>query len=278
MKIKYLGTAAAEGCPAIFCRCELCEKARKLKGKNIRQRAQVMINDDMMIDLNSDNYSFALKYDLDLSNIKYMPVTHSHSDHFVIWDLEMRGADYAHNLKTPVLNIYANKEVYSTYKYLSDKYFEDEIKDGINCRYVEPYVPFKAGDYTITPMLALHKRSEDCYIYIIEQNGKTLLYANDTGIFPQETFDYLKTLKDVKFDLVNFDCTAGPRKEGTNHMGYPDNIAVKQRLEDMGLADDNTKYVITHFSHNCGMLHEELEEYVKDSGFIVAYDGMEIEI
>lgn len=29
MKIKYLGTAAAEGVPAIFCRCEVC---RKIKG------------------------------------------------------------------------------------------------------------------------------------------------------------------------------------------------------------------------------------------------------
>ena len=30
MKIKYLGTAAAEGVPAIFCNCETCKEARKL--------------------------------------------------------------------------------------------------------------------------------------------------------------------------------------------------------------------------------------------------------
>lgn len=28
MKIKYLGTAAAEGVPAIFCRCEVCRKSK----------------------------------------------------------------------------------------------------------------------------------------------------------------------------------------------------------------------------------------------------------
>ncbi len=127
-------------------------------------------------------------------------------------------------------------------------------------------------------MLALHKRSEDCYIYIIEENGKKLLYANDTGIFPEETFDYLKTLTDTKFDLVSFDCTSGPKKSGNNHMGFPDNLIVKQRLENMRLVDRDTKYVVTHFSHNGGLLHDDLERLVSGDGFIVAYDGMEIEI
>ena len=29
MKIKYYGTAAAEGIPGLFCSCEICENARK---------------------------------------------------------------------------------------------------------------------------------------------------------------------------------------------------------------------------------------------------------
>ncbi len=49
MKIKYLGTAAAEGIPAIFCECKICKKARELGGKNIRTRSQALINDDLFI-------------------------------------------------------------------------------------------------------------------------------------------------------------------------------------------------------------------------------------
>ena len=30
MKLTYLGTAAAEGLPALFCNCEFCQKAREL--------------------------------------------------------------------------------------------------------------------------------------------------------------------------------------------------------------------------------------------------------
>lgn len=45
MKIKYLGTAAAEGVPAIFCRCEVCRKSKAAGGRNIRTRSQSIIDD-----------------------------------------------------------------------------------------------------------------------------------------------------------------------------------------------------------------------------------------
>ncbi|HBJ10614.1 MAG TPA: carbon-phosphorus lyase, partial [Ruminococcaceae bacterium] len=38
MKFQYLGTAAAEGFPGMFCSCDTCEKARKAGGRNIRTR------------------------------------------------------------------------------------------------------------------------------------------------------------------------------------------------------------------------------------------------
>lgn len=39
MKLQYLGTAAAEGFPGMFCNCTACERARKAGGKNIRTRS-----------------------------------------------------------------------------------------------------------------------------------------------------------------------------------------------------------------------------------------------
>ena len=38
MKIRFLGTAAAEGWPAVFCACESCKRAERLGGKDIRTR------------------------------------------------------------------------------------------------------------------------------------------------------------------------------------------------------------------------------------------------
>ena len=42
--------------------------------------------------------------------------------------------------------------------------------------------------------------------------------------------------------------------------------------------DDSTKLVITHFSHNGHLLHEELEKLANPEGFDVAYDGVVYEI
>ena len=61
MKIKYYGTAAAEGIPGLFCSCEVCEKARKSGGKNIRTRSQTVINDDLMIDFSDNSGLYRLK-------------------------------------------------------------------------------------------------------------------------------------------------------------------------------------------------------------------------
>ena len=62
MKLKYLGTAAAEGMPALFCSCENCEKARRLGGKNIRSRSQTMVNDDLIIDYPPDAYAHSVRF------------------------------------------------------------------------------------------------------------------------------------------------------------------------------------------------------------------------
>ena len=54
MKIKYLGTAAAEAVPAPFCECEICERAREKGGRNIRTRSQAVIDDRILIDFCAD--------------------------------------------------------------------------------------------------------------------------------------------------------------------------------------------------------------------------------
>ena len=44
MKLKYLGTAAAEGIPAMFCECNNCKEARRRGGRDLRTRSQALID------------------------------------------------------------------------------------------------------------------------------------------------------------------------------------------------------------------------------------------
>ena len=90
MKIRYLGTGAAEGIPAIFCECLICKNARLKAGKEIRTRMQALINDEILIDFGPDTYMHRLQYKIDLSAIKYCLLTHAHEDHIYSHDIKCR--------------------------------------------------------------------------------------------------------------------------------------------------------------------------------------------
>ena len=108
-----------------------------------------------------------------------------------------------------------------------------------------------------------------------DKDGKTMLYGHDTGLFVPET---MAALKGRHLDFVMLDCTCGDEAEGTNHMGFSDDVIMRDRLRENGNVDDSTKLVITHFSHNGHLLHEELEKLANPEGFDVAYDGVVYEI
>lgn len=80
-----------------------------------------------------------------------------------------------------------------------------------------------------------------------------------------------------KLGLVSLDCTSQMHRDGKYHMGLADAVEQKERLLELGLADGDTIWVVNHFSHNGGWLHDEMEEQARKYGMIASYDGMSIE-
>lgn len=276
MKIKYLGTAAYEGIPGLFCQCELCQKATSLGGKDIRGRSGMIINDNILMDFGPDMYLHKLRYGLDLGRVTDIFITHTHTDHFVPGDLMICAeGEYSHfvkELKGKKVRIYGNETV----KSMMEEMLKLEFPNGqntIEVIEVEPFVAYTVGDMKVVPLLADHQVGEQCLIYLLEQNGKTLLYGNDTGIFPEETFNYLK---DYRIDFVSLDCTGGVYGGKRYHMGFEANNEVKEKLLVIDAIDSSSRVVATHFSHNCKMTHEELENVASTYGMEVAHDGLEV--
>ena len=54
MQLHYLGTAAAEGFPGLFCDCDTCRRARAEGGRSLRTRSQALIDGRLLIDLPAD--------------------------------------------------------------------------------------------------------------------------------------------------------------------------------------------------------------------------------
>jgi phosphoribosyl 1,2-cyclic phosphate phosphodiesterase len=114
--------------------------------------------------------------------------------------------------------------------------------------------------------------------YIIESEGKALLYAHDTGYFLDETFDYIEK-SGIRFDMLSLDCTNVdiPVPDTGYHMGFPNIERVVEKLRTLGAVGANTAICVNHFSHNGNPLHAHICERASDYGYLASYDGCEIE-
>lgn len=278
MKIKFLGSAAAEGIPAVFCDCDVCKKARKLGGKDIKTRSQAIVDDKILIDFPADTYIHSITHNVELSQIKTCLITHNHSDHLYVNELWARtfGIAYTDN---PTLTMYAAHGGYSEIcNRLMELYMDDA--DRVVAKKIVPEVPFEAEGYKITPLRANHDWLSDPVVYAIEKDGKSLLYLHDTGYLPENTVEYLKN-SGIKFDFVSFDCTGAlVGDEKSSEGGHCNFIGVKitrDLLSKNGNITDDTICVVNHFSHNGGANHADMCAAAEKEGFIVSYDGLEIE-
>lgn len=272
MKVQFLGTAAAEGFPAVFCNCEYCQKARNLGGKNIRTRSQALINDDLLIDFPADTYHHFLQNNIEGDKIKYLFITHSHTDHFYLADLTMRGGAYAHNMREDLLNVYCGSGTYD--KICAAK----GTLSSIAINLLEPFQTVTVGNYEITALPARHAPGDGALFYII-RGDKTLLYAHDSGYFYDDVFKYIKE-QNLIFDMVSLDCTNIdiPITDESHHMGIDNNARLLGQLKEIGAINDKTVKYINHFSHNANPQHHILEERAAQIGCCVSYDGCCVEL
>lgn len=275
MIVKYLGTGAAEGIPAVFCHCEICRYARKHKGRNIRTRSQAIIDGELLIDFGPDTFLHSLKYDIELANIQVCFITHSHDDHLYLEDLRARRRSRA-NLDpgTPTLCVYGGIGVKIVLNPREDGYVTKD-NSVLFCE-IKPFEQVNVLEkYQITAIPAVHN-TEEPFVYIIEKEGRVFLYGHDTDYFQENVWDYFRE-NGVYFHAISLDCTEAIKHiEYPGHMNFERMQNVCERLRKEGCIDHNTQVIANHFSHNGLANYEKTVEVGKSLGYLVSYDGMEI--
>ena len=270
MKLTYLGTAAAEGFPAIFCNCEYCNEARRLGGKNIRSRSQALVNGDLLIDFPPDSYYHFINNGIEAHKIKHLLITHGHSDHWSTAGIYCRRVPYSHNAEVEVLDLICSEVIAESIV---------TPPKNVSIRTIRAFETLEAGEYKITALPARHMTPESQpFIYII-QGDRTLLYAHDTGYFLDEALEYIEK-SGVKFDMISLDCTNVniPIADTGSHMGLENIKRLIARLEDIGAVDGDTARVVNHFSHNGNPLQEYLDSEAGKIGCLASYDGFTVEL
>lgn len=275
MKLQYLGTAAAEGWPALFCTCDACKRAREKGGRNIRTRSQAIIDGKLLIDFPADTYYHFITYNINMPAIASVLVTHSHEDHLYPMEFGNRrdGFSYLDENSAPSLTVYGTRGVLDGMARIRPFVSEKRLK----LKEIKRFETYEIEKYRVTPLAADHDRWSDPVIYIISDGEKTMLYANDTGRFKSETMDYIRE-SGVRFDYVSLDCTGGLYAQyESGHMATKACAKTKDELVKSGAADEKTVFCLNHFSHNGKAIYDEIVGPAGDMGFLVSYDGMEIE-
>ena len=274
MKIKFLGTAAAEGVPAFFCTCDTCKRAREIGGNEIRTRSQSLIDGDLMMDFTGDTYFHSMRDGIDLTHIHHYIITHNHMDHFCPEDIGMLKPGFA-NLPQdmPPYNFYAGEEIIEILTPLANA-----IPNRLKLHTLYPFQKAEFDFGSVVPLKATHG-TKTPLIYIIEKKEKRIFYSLDTGLLHPETMEYLFKEKPY-FDIIIFDCCFGNKEnigKGNTHMCFGDIKRLAQKMRENGMVDDNTKLCVNHFSHNgTDVLYENRAVY-EDLGYIMSCDGLEIE-
>jgi phosphoribosyl 1,2-cyclic phosphate phosphodiesterase len=111
---------------------------------------------------------------------------------------------------------------------------------------------------------------------------RQVLYAHDTGPFPEDTWAYLESRPDNQrfaFDLVSIDATHGPAGvPGTGHMNVDQVAQHRDRLAASGLLKPNARVFANHFSHNGTPAHPELARLLAGTGLEPSHDGLTVDL
>ena len=282
MKVLFMGTAAYGRIPEMYCRCETCQKAMALGGKNIMTHSQALIDDELLIDFGDDTYAHFLAQKRTLWDIENILITHSHWDHFTTDSLSARCHWYTvEHTKYPTVKMYASQGVIDKFGRIlqAEGTSKDYIEKFFKLIPVQAFVPFRVNEYVVTPLPAIHTQSEQSFVYLIEKGGKTVLYGTDTGFF-DETIDNWLVENKKYINLLILDCTKGELGSVyCGHMTMSQGREIADRFLQKGIIDDKTKLYYTHFSHDCKMVYDELQVVAKEKyAFNVAHDNLEIEI
>lgn len=274
--LRFWGTSGGTGVPSPFCKCPVCENARKVGGKEFRSRSAFRIDKKVMLDIGEDYASTAAKLQDDLADVEHFLFTHTHADHFndrFFWSRRI-GAKMPEN---PVTVYFADE----AFDYIYNKY---QSESNVIFKKLEFGKTYKINDLEVTPLKGMHSTDNEKYSanYLVKlKDGRLLYYGVDSGYYIDETFDILKN---YKLDIFISECTyprERPIEESVaNHMDVSGCVENMDRLYENGTIGKDTKIYLTHIDCR-GMNHSQLEEYFgnldREYKVKIAYDGLSID-
>ena len=186
--------------------------------------------------------------------------THSHNDHF---DPE------------------ALKALAPCRVYAHESWADVLAGDGFSVIPLQVNEPVQAAGFTVIPMPANHyadRENETTLHYLIEKDGKRLLYATDGGWLTTRENQIIGT---KALDAVVFDATVGDGYSDDSQIFHHNSVdmirLMRGALVKTGRLKESSPVYLTHLSRALHGTQAELDRQI-ERPLIVCYDGMSASI
>src|SRR5688500_7532826 len=237
-----------------------------------------MVDDDLLIDFGPDIGEATRALRLPLHQVEHLLITHAHGDHLSVANFDYHRARWAKQ-PLPILNVYGSAASLEPIRHMPWSLEEA----GLALHPVTAGETFAAGPYRVTALRARHAEALHSLFYVVQREGRALLYATDTGAFHDETWALLESLarEGILLDAAIVEGTMGfqdlPPTAG--HLTVPRCGEHHQQIRARGLTRPGCRHLATHFSPAAGTHpHEETAAFLAPYGVEAAYDGLELHL
>ncbi len=284
---QFWGTGAAEGVPAPFCRCAVCEEARIKGGRYIRRRSCFRVSEDVMIDLGADAVCQSMLFG-EISGVNHILVTHTHDDH--LNPHMLMEAKWSVKWREPI-HYYFTDQAFEIVEHwrrspwiLKGRLPQWEEEGIVVFHRLEFGKRYPVGGVEVIPFRGNHTGNvgENSALYLIFlPNGKTLFYGLDSGCYFPETLNALAEYHIDDF-IVESAYGLGNSLNMTKnqHQSFDDLRTLADQLAARGILDQNSRLIITHVNHNNGNSYDALVKAITSMSFpipaMLAYDGLKL--
>ncbi|MGB8650673.1 MAG: bifunctional adenosylcobinamide kinase/adenosylcobinamide-phosphate guanylyltransferase [Mycobacteriales bacterium] len=249
MRIRMLGSGAADGWPNPWCTCASCEAA--LAQGVLRGQTSALVDGRLLIELGSDGPRAAARYGETLAGVAGVLVTHRHSDHHFpqawVWRGWAAGTGPLQVLAPPLV--------------LAAASFDGQV----SAVAALPDATHEVAGYTVRVLAAEHP--DDAVLYdVTGPDGGRLLWACDTGVLPEAT---VEAVRDRAFDVLLLELSGTPIPSHLTLDTWPEQVA---RLRAVGAVGDGTEVVAVHVGHH-NPAPDELDRRLAALGARAARDG-----
>ena len=284
--MRFLGTCAADGMPDPFCDCPICQDARANPAHR-RLRSMFLLDRKNLIDCSPDFNAACSIFGEDMMDLRNIFITHTHEDHCCFSNIGLLSMSMTR--KNVPVDVYLSEGGYEMLMKLREvlgdtyRYFDaaGALDKGLaRLHPVKTYEPFEVDGYKIMAVETTHRVSEreTAINYLFEKDGKKLLYACDTGIYPARS---VEALRGAKIDVLVMESTWGNRTD-TSTASHLNCVAFLEMLEvfrQNEIIRPDTAIYATHINHKHDLDHDAMQAWFDANSrqkVTVAWDGLSV--